>query len=283
MISEDAPTRVRLPAADKRTIHPASVRDVISTAPRTPARDARSPSPLAGPLRISRSPWNRIENASEATSPEAVIPGRSEAEGKGIHRRFNGLRRPWVPFPRFARRGRRPCVGLWNPRIQASLELRKGPLAGEGGPKGRMRGTKLPRGIDRVFESGCAFRRAPSSALRAPSPARGEGWEQAAGLPETDGLSKACPSTRRDDTRLMKSRPVDTNGPVGIVRGAPSSPPPLWGRDREGGLGRIRERRIRREPPTPPLCLSPTRGERPGGERPRITDVAMGRNFVRSV
>ena len=36
--------------------------------------------------------------------PTAVIPGRSEAEGKGIQRRFNGLRGRWIPFPALTRR-----------------------------------------------------------------------------------------------------------------------------------------------------------------------------------
>ena len=59
-------------------------------------RGAPSPSTDPEPIRGEGSPTRNPPRNS--TGPEAVIPGRSEAEGTGIHRVFRDLRDEWVPF-----------------------------------------------------------------------------------------------------------------------------------------------------------------------------------------
>ncbi len=68
-------------------------------------------STVGAPRSIGHGSDERCGSPPGIAPPSAVIPGRSEAKGKGIQRRVNGAGGPWVPFPRFARRGRRRCVG----------------------------------------------------------------------------------------------------------------------------------------------------------------------------
>ncbi len=139
-------------------------------------------------------------NCRVHSPPEAVIPGRSEAEGKGIQGRFDGTRGPWVPFPRFAHRGRRQCMGQSIPRTQVQFE----------------------------FQLGTARRRpAPSSDRFAATFSR-EGRRK----------NRAAPGGSREGRRKSRAAPGEFSS-----TSPPLSPPPLWGRAREGGMQRLHQPR----------------------------------------
>ncbi len=85
------------------------------------------------------------------THTEPSSPARARhlrAEGKGIQRLFDGWRGEWVPFPRFARRGRRRWVGHELPEVGRGADGRRnlGVEAPCTGSLSRHRSrTELPR------------------------------------------------------------------------------------------------------------------------------------------
>ena len=115
-----------------------------------PPPPARPPESVPRPAAKEKGASPRPQLDDELATHSASSPASSRGS---IF--FNGS---WMPgsSPRLS--GSR-SEAAWN--FSAGHARSPSPLAGEGGPKGRMRGARLPRTPDFVGKFQCAFRRAP--------------------------------------------------------------------------------------------------------------------------
>jgi len=141
----------------------------------------RLSAPLSGrgPLRNSNPPGTASKSSRSVREPKTVIPGRSEAEGKGIHRSFHGSRGPWIPFPHLRLAGDDGGVaGDETGPVEARSNSAEVPQGENGGAWRRLRPDRVAPWFRAIALSPPQMtvrtdRNAPraGSALRRPSPA----------------------------------------------------------------------------------------------------------------